>query len=147
MMFARELKLRLRELRAFDAVIRQIGTQIRCSAADVRSVMEKVLCTAAARDTDVLRLCSGAADGRQIARVIEENRHLTALTAEDTEIVTSFFISLGRSDVEGETENCRLHQSRLLLQIEEAEAQMRGKSRLCCMMGLFCGLVISILLV
>ncbi len=95
----------------------------------------------------MLSACSNAATGEQMAAGIEKNRFMTALTAEDMRIVRSFFTSLGKSDVEGEIENCRLHEDMLLPQIEDAKQQVRDKTKLYCSLGLFAGLMISIIII
>ena len=129
-MFARELRTRHKELECLLKIIRYIESQIRYKAMSVSAIIKNM-----------------SDDGRQVADCIGKNSSSTSLKSEDIKIAQSFFNSLGKSDVEGEIENCRLHEKMLLARLDDASRQVSSKTRLYYTLGLFSGLMVSIIII
>ncbi len=145
-MLARELRTRLKELKGLLKIVRYIEAQIRYKASDVASILKAMKADGVTKDFKLIEGCS-AVSGKEISRYIAQHASLTSLNAEDIKVAQSFFASLGKSDVAGETENCRLHEKLLLSQIDDAGRQISSKTRLYYTLGLFSGLMVSIIII
>lgn len=146
-MFARELRTRHKELECLLKIIRYIESQIRYKAMSVSAIIKNMSDDGVSKDLRVMEKCKNAASGRQIADCIGKNSSSTSLKSEDIKIAQSFFNSLGKSDVEGEIENCRLHEKMLLARLDDASQQVSSKTRLYYTLGLFSGLMVSIIII
>jgi len=66
---------------------------------------------------------------------------------EDTETFASFFEGLGKSDLQGQLTHCNLYISILNRALENARKESSEKGRLFCLLGLFSGLAVALLLI
>lgn len=146
-MFVRELRARHKELECLLKIIRYIEAQIRYKAMSVSDIIKNMSADGLTKDLKVMEKCRNATSGRQVADYIAKNSSSTSLKSEDIKTIQSFFNSLGKSDIEGEIENCRLHEKMLLTQIDDASRQMSSKTKLYYTLGLFSGLMVSIIII
>ena len=146
-MFVRELRARHKELECLLKIIRYIEAQIRYKAMSVSDIIKNMSADGLTKDLKVMEKCRNATSGRQVADYIAKNSSSTSLKSEDIKTIQSFFNSLGKSDIEGEIENCRLHEKMLLTQIDVASRQMSSKTKLYYTLGLFSGLMVSIIII
>ena len=146
-MFVRELRARHKELECLLKIIRYIEAQIRYKAMSVSDIIKNMSADGLTKDLKEMEKCRNATSGRQVADYIAKNSSSTSLKSEDIKTIQSFFNSLGKSDIEGEIENCRLHEKMLLTQIDDASRQMSSKTKLYYTLGLFSGLMVSIIII
>lgn len=66
---------------------------------------------------------------------------------EDIETFALFFEGLGKSDIQGQITHCDLYISVLDRALENARDESREKGRLFCLLGLFSGLAVALLLI
>ncbi len=80
------------------------------------------------------------ADGYS-AQLIEDG-----LGKEDVRLLSEFYSSLGMSDLEAGIARCKTYKEIVEKRLSEAEHQMKSKSRLYSILGVFSGLFVAILL-
>lgn len=70
----------------------------------------------------------------------------TGLAPADMELLQHFGDSLGRTDVEGQLENCRIYAEQLAQRLEQARMEASSKNRLYTTLGVTGGLALALLL-
>lgn len=71
----------------------------------------------------------------------------TDLNTEDRLLITRFFSELGMTDLEAGISRCTVYRELIYKRVCDAEQEMKSKSRLYSMLGLFFGLLTAILFI
>jgi len=74
------------------------------------------------------------------------NRFNSTLKDGDKEIIISFGLQLGKSDVQGQINNCELHKQQVLCRLNEAEESYKKHGNLCFNLCILSGILIDLVL-
>lgn len=69
----------------------------------------------------------------------------SSLSNNDKSILISFGSQLGKSDLQGQINNCLLHKQRLEFQLNNAQSQMKKYGNLCFRLGCLSGILMMII--
>ena len=69
------------------------------------------------------------------------------LQKKDTEILEEYLSNLGMTDLESGINRTEVYRALLQKQIEQAEGEMKEKSRLYSLLGIFAGIFVAIILI
>ena len=151
LLFASAKGNRVRELASLALLIGELETRIRFERAELC-----VLFRRAAEKQDYaclpfLPLCSENMARMDFAgafsSAVSECRAQMHLSEDDWKQVFSFAGALGATDLEGQLANCRVHEALFSEQLEAAKKDYAEKHKLYVSLGLFSGLMISVLLI
>ena len=151
--FSRDCARRPQELRILQGLLQIFENEISFLSSILTDAFEKVYkssncCVTGFFISTVKYLksekCLNAVHAWEMA--VRENIKKTALNKEDEEILISFGVILGSSDLEGQIKNIRLTLNQLKIQEDKAEDIRRKNEKMYSNLGLLGGLAVVIIL-
>ncbi len=125
---ARALSVRVRKLERVKMVITALCEEIRLTRAELPDALRRI-----GRGEEYIE--NGAWRGTD------------GLKAEDLRLLDSFLCSLGKTDVEGQVNNAKLHITALDEKLTDAKEEKRKLSRLYVSLGFLCGMFAVVLVI
>lgn len=127
-----KMKKRISSLKQFIVLIESINSQISFSKKNIIEIISDLSCN------DEMKLKTIYEFNKSNVNNFSENWKTTVidfsrydcLTKEDEKILLSFGKNLGVTDLQGQSSNCRLHIEMLKKQLENAEENLRVKSKI-----------------
>lgn len=142
-----KLSLRVEELKKFLHFLSSVKTEIRYLALPPDRILEKHK-----DEMDFLkrcseRLCGGETD---FPKIWEEELQISAkrmgLRPVDMNLIKSFGMEFGTTDLEGQLSECELYEQLLTQNLEQARTEQKEKANLYQMLGVFGGLATVLLI-
>ena len=125
------LKKRADALDWYYKAAAQIGSRIRGTAAELY---------------DIISTLYGKNEYLSVSRPFKVNFKGDFLSAEDRQIISEFFSSLGSENIEAEVRRCEMYSNILRERYKSAKNEYTQKSKLYKMLGLFSGLAVAIII-
>ncbi len=149
---SREYKRRVEYLQAMQICVHQFENEMRYTKTPVKAIFEKL-----AEETDgvIEKIFVDAVDsfnesvGKTASSIWNSavNTHSDELFADDKDIILLFSSCLGANDMDGQIKNIMLYKSRLDTSISNARCVYEQNSKLFNSLGLYFGILISVLLI
>lgn len=143
----KRMKKRIASLEAFLILIEGINSQISFSKRNITDIIDDL-----AYSGDVkLKIISGLLHsenpdfGDKWKKSVEDFSFDDCLKKEDEKILLSFGRSLGVTDLQGQSNNCRLHISMLEKQLEKAQNDFERKSKMNSAISFFAAFAVIII--
>ncbi len=125
------LKNRVKTLRWFIGATDEIGEKIRYTSAELGYIVGSIY---------------GVEKYLEIKAPFSVTLKKNEMDEQDKKIINEFFSQLGMGDSESQIKRCQNYKRQLMRQSEDADKQLREKSKLYKMLGFFGGLTIAIVL-
>lgn len=145
------LSRRSSALERIQRLIAHIGSQIRYTAAPTGEILKTAAASAEFRSLEFLKAAAGRLDADGDCHAawqygVSHYGKVTGLTLADVELLQHFGEGLGRTDVEGQLENCRICAEQLTQRLESARREAAAKHRLYLTLGVTGGMAMALLL-
>lgn len=131
-------------------MINIIESQINFVNSDVFTLLELLTCQTNIKHLEFVKCCYGLmTDGKSFDEAwnISLKSISYVLSIEDKNILFSFGSQIGKSDLQGQINNCRLHKERLICQLNKAEDNLSKYGKICIRLSFLGGLLFIIILI
>lgn len=141
------MKKRVVSLEEFIVFIESINSQISFSRRNIQEIIDD-LSFSQERKLKIISALSETADPdftEKWKKSVVMNYTDDCLKKEDANVLISFGRSLGVTDLQGQSNNCRLHISMLEKQLEKARKEIEGKSKTNSALSVFMAVAVIII--
>lgn len=144
--FSKRLYKRRDFLRSFSAFLDSMSTDIRYTSDDIFTVVSRCCNFKELECFNVSDNCIAQPFENAWNECIENIPKQYVLTQEDLAIVKELGLKLGKTDVEGQLKHIEHYRVLIENQLKKAEEEISQKSRLYRVLGLFCGIIVAIMI-
>ncbi len=146
-MASHRLKMREMFMENYIKFLTFVETEIKYSADSILGIMSKFSDNSAFNS--ILQLCENEMQKGKSLNVawdmaIKNIPSIYGLNKNDIGLISEFGSKLGVSDIESQISNCELNISLVSERLKDAREEKRKKSRLYIMLGIFCGISLSL---